>query len=404
MMFKDSEYKKDFPLISGNPKIHYLDSAATAQRPKVVIDAIKEYFESINGNAGRGSHSLAIASSGLVEESRKKVADFISAKNPEDIVFTKNCTEALNIIAYSYALNTLKKDDEILIGVSNHHANLVPWQFVAKHLGAKIKYIYLDKAGILDLDDFKAKLSNKTKIVAVSAVVNTFGIINPVKEIVDLAHKAGAVAIVDGAQSVTHFKQDVSDLDCDFFVFSGHKIFSDFGVGVLYAKSELLKDMPPFLYGGDMINFVTEDSAEFKDAPHKFEGGTINASAIASLKTAIEYIESIGYENIESYISEIDAYALSRLKELDFVECYCTDTKSRVGIIAFNVKDVHSHDTAHILNEYGVMVRSGHHCTQPLMQYLDIHSCCRASFSIFNTKEDIDEMIIALKKVHSIFN
>ncbi len=403
MNLKNSEYKKDFPLVFENPDIHYLDSAATAQRPKLVIDAIKEYSETANGNAGRGSHSLAIASSTLVEETRQKVAEFIGAKNCKDIVFTKNCTESLNIIAYSYALNNLTKDDEILLAISNHHANIVPWQFVAKQVGAKIKYIYLNEDASLDLDDFKSKLSSKTKIMAVSAVVNTLGIVNPIKELIDMAHDFGAITVVDAAQSITHFKQNVSELDCDFFVFSGHKIFSAFGVGVLYGKTEFLDAMPPFLYGGDMINFVTEESAEFKDAPHKFEGGTMNASAIASLKAAIEYIEKISYENIEKAISEISDYALMRLKELDFVETYCTDAKNRIGIIAFNVKDVHSHDTSHILNEYGVMVRSGHHCTQPLMHYFDIHSCCRASFSIFNTKEDVDQLIIALKKVKSIF-
>ncbi|WP_024468760.1 SufS family cysteine desulfurase [Treponema pedis] len=397
-------YKKDFPLISENPGIHYLDSAATAQRPKTVIDGVTNYFTHSNGNAGRGSHSLAIASSILIEETRKKTADFIGAKDIESIIFTKNCTEALNIISYCYALPFLKKDDEILIAISNHHANLVTWQFAAKQTGAKLKYIYLQKDGSLNIEDFKQKLSDKTKIVAVSSVVNATGVINPVREITALSHEKGAAVVVDASQAVTHFKQNVTEADCDFLTFSGHKLFSAFGVGVLYGKKELLEKMPPFLYGGDMINFVTEHDAEFKDLPHKYEGGTLDSSAIVSLKFAIEYVEAIGYEKIGKIISDLESYALSELKKLDFVETYNTEAGERAGIIAFNVKDVHSHDTAYILNEYGVMVRSGHHCTQPLMNYLGISSCCRASFSIFNTKEDIDVMVTALKKVNAVFN
>ena len=397
-------YKKDFPLLLGNPNIHYLDSAATAQRPQAVIDGIVNYFAHSNGNAGRGSHSLAIASSTLIEETRKKVAAFIGAESSEDIVFTKNCTEALNIISYCYAVPFLKKDDEILLAVSNHHANLVTWQFATKQTSAKLTYIYLQKDGTLNLEDFKAKLSDKTKIVALSAVVNATGVVNPINEVIKLAHKKGAVVVVDASQSVTHFKQNVGEADCDFLTFSGHKLFSAFGVGVLYGKKELLKKMPPFLYGGDMIDFVSEQDSKFKDAPYKYEGGTMDGSAIVSLKYAMEYVESVGYEKIDKIISDLDLYAVSELKKLGFIEMYNTEAKNRAGIIAFNVKDVHSHDTAYILNEFGVMVRSGHHCTQPLMNYLGINSCCRASFSIFNTKEDIDVMITALKKVNAVFN
>lgn len=398
-----NDYKKDFPLLIQNPDIHYLDSAATAQRPQAVLDGLLKYFMESNGNAGRGSHSLAIRSSMLIDETRKKTAAFIGAKNPETIVFTKNSTESLNIIAYCYALKNLEPEDEILIPVSNHHANLVTWQFAAGETGAKLRYIYLNKDGSLDMNDFKSKLSDKTKIVSLSAVVNATGVLNPVKEIIELAHEKNAAVIVDAAQSITHFKQDVSALDCDFLTFSGHKLFSSFGVGVLYGKKELLDNMPPFLYGGDMINFVTEEKSEFKNIPNKYEGGTLDVSAIVSLKYAIEYIEKIGYAKIGEVISELEEYTLSEFKKLDFVETYNTDAKERAGIIAFNVKDVHSHDTAHILNEFGVMVRSGHHCTQPLMAYLGINSCCRASFSIFNTKEDIDILITGLKKAASIF-
>lgn len=399
-----NKYLQDFPLIQNNPNIHYLDSAATAQRPACVLKAVDEYFKKSNGNAGRGSHDLAIASSTLVEETRKNLANFLNVKDSDSLVFTKNCTEALNIISYSYGLNNLKPGDEILIGVSNHHANLVNWQFVAEKTGAEIKYIYLDSEGLLDLNDFSSKLSKHTKIVAVSSVVNTTGVINPIKEIIKATHDVGAITIIDGSQAITHFEQDLPQLDCDFYVFSGHKIFSIFGVGVLYGKKELLNSMPPFLYGGDMINFVTEEKSEFKDSPHKFEGGTLDTAAIVSLNSAIKYIESLGYTEIEKTIKELDSYALEKLKAYSFVETYFTKTENRVGIIAFNVKNVHSHDTAYILNEYGVMVRSGHHCTQPLMNYIKVPSCCRASFSIFNTKEDVDVMLTALKKVNAVFN
>lgn len=397
-------YKNDFPLLLQHPEIRYLDSAATAQRPQAVIDGLLNYLTNTNGNAGRGSHSLAINSSLLIDETRKKTAEFIGAQDDGCIVFTKNATEALNIISYCYAAENLKPGDEILIPVSNHHANFVVWQYAAQKTGAVLKCVYLNKDGSLDMNDFVSNLSDKTKIVALSAVVNATGIVNPVKEVVDLAHKHKAIVVVDAAQSVTHFKQNVSDLGCDFLVFSGHKLFSVFGVGILYGKKELLDAMPPFLYGGDMIDFVTEEKSEFKSAPHKYEGGTMDSAAIVSLKYAMEYVEKIGYEEIGRVISELEKYALSELQKLDFVETYCTEAKERAGIIAFNVKDVHSHDTAHILNEYGVMVRSGHHCTQPLMEYLGINSCCRASFSIFNTKEDVDVMITALKKVNGIFN
>ncbi|MEL3899450.1 SufS family cysteine desulfurase [Treponema phagedenis] len=397
-------YKNDFPLLARNPKIHYLDSAATSQRPQVVLDGLQKYFTDANGNAGRGSHSLAIASSLLVEETRKKVTEFIGAKNPDDIVFTKNCTESLNILAYCYALPFLQKDDEILIPVSNHHANLVTWQYAAEKTGAKLRFVYLQKDGSIDMQDFSAKLNERTKIVALSAVVNATGAVNPVQEVVRKAHDVGAIAIVDSAQAIMHAPQNVSELDCDFMVFSGHKFFSAFGVGVLYGKAALLKKMPPFLYGGEMIEYVSEEKSEYKEAPHKYEGGTLDSAAIVSLKYAIEYIQKIGYQNIAAVIGEVYRYALSEFKKLDFIETYHMQEKNNAGIIAFNVKDVHSHDTAYILNEYGVMVRSGHHCTQPLMNYLGINSCCRASISIYNTREDIDVMVEALKKVQQVFN
>lgn len=289
------------------------------------------------------------------------------------------------------------------MGISNHHANIVPWQFVASKKKAKLKYVHLDKNGQFDLDDFQYKLTEKTKIVAVSAVVNVTGVIQPIKEIIELAHLKGALVLIDAAQSVLHFGHNVQELDADFLVFSGHKIFAPMGVGVLYGKRKLLEGIPPFLYGGDMIEFVTEQESTYAPIPNKFEGGTPNVEAIYGLQKAIEFINKIGYDTINKIERELDLQALFEIGKLGFVELYHADNVDRVGVIAFNVKGVHSHDVAFILDSYGVAVRSGHHCAQPLMNYLNVPSCCRASFSIYNTHEDIYKLIEALKKVKEVF-
>lgn len=395
-------YKHLFPLLNNRP-IHYLDAAATAQRPAAVLDGMHRYYEQHNGNAGRGSHSLAVESSLLIEEARKATAHFIGADATGEIIFTKNATESLNIIAYCYGLEHLHSGDEILISITNHHANLVPWQYVAKKTGAVLQYVYCDADGNFNFDDFCAKLNDKTKLIAVSCAVNTTGVINPVAAIIAKAHEYGAVTVIDAAQSITHFPHDVHTWDCDFLVFSGHKLYAGFGAGVLYAKSALLEKMPPFLYGGSMIEFVTEQTSTYKAGFEKYEGGTLDTAAIHSLKLSIDFIESIGWNALHTYLSELDRYALQVLSQLDFVETYHTAAKDRVPIIAFNVKNVHSHDSACILDEYKVMVRSGHHCTQPLMHYMGVPSCCRASLGIYNTTEDIDCLAAGLKKVHGIF-
>ncbi|MGP1595186.1 MAG: SufS family cysteine desulfurase [Treponema sp.] len=402
-------YKHLFPLLNNRP-VHYLDAAATAQRPAAVLDGVRSYYEQKNGNAGRGSHSLAVESSLLVEEARAATAQFIGANTAHcdtdtagEIIFTKNATEALNIIAYCYGLEHVHAGDEILISIANHHANLVPWQYVAQKTGAALQYVYCDSEGNFDFDGFCAKLSNKTKIVAVSCTVNTTGVVNPAAEIIAKAHEYGAVAVIDAAQSITHFPHDVRAWDCDFLVFSGHKLYSQFGVGVLYAKSVLLEKMPPFLYGGSMIEFVTEEASTYQTGFQKYEGGTLDTAAIHSLKLSIDFIESIGWTAIHSYLFELDQYMHAALSQLDFVEMYQITAKNRVPITAFNVKNVHSHDTACILDEYEVMVRSGHHCTQPLMKHIGVPSCCRASLGLYNTPEDIDCLAAGLKKVYSIF-
>ena len=396
------DYKKKFPIFIEHD-VHYLDTAATSQKPQEVIDSIVEYYENYNGNPGRGSHALSIESSGIVNSSRITVKDFINAKEKEEVIFTKNTTEAINLLAYSYGLEFINEGDEIILGISNHHANIVPWQFVASKKKAKLKYVHLDKNGQFDLDDFQYKLTEKTKIVAVSAVVNVTGVIQPIKEIIELAHLKGALVLIDAAQSVLHFGHNVQELDADFLVFSGHKIFAPMGVGVLYGKRKLLEGIPPFLYGGDMIEFVTEQESTYAPIPNKFEGGTPNVEAIYGLQKAIELINKIGNDTINKIERELDLQALFEIGKLGFVELYHADNVDRVGVIAFNVKGVHSHDVAFILDSYGVAVRSGHHCAQPLMNYLNVPSCCRASFSIYNTHEDIYKLIEALKKVKEVF-
>jgi cysteine desulfurase, sufS subfamily len=395
-------YRKEFPIFQ-NIENHYLDTAATSQKPKRVLDRIIEYYEKYNGNPGRGSHTLSIGASELLNDARETVKKFINAEKTEEIIFTKSTTESINLIAYSYGMEFINEGDEIVLGISNHHANIVPWQFVAKKKKAKIKYVDLDDYGQFDLNDLKYKLSDRTKIVSVSGVVNVTGVIQPVKEIIEAAHRRNIPVLIDAAQSILHFRHDVQEWDADFLVFSGHKLFAPMGIGVMYGKKDILDKMPPFLYGGDMIEFVTEQDSTFAPLPNKFEGGTQNVEGAVALKEAINFIEEIGYEKIDRIEKDLVMKALFEIKRLGFVETYCTENVEKTGIIAFNVKGVHSHDVAFILDSYHVAVRSGHHCAQPLMNYMDIQSCCRVSFSIYNDDEDIAKLIEGLKKIKEVF-
>jgi cysteine desulfurase, sufS subfamily len=395
-------YRKEFPIFQ-NIENHYLDTAATSQKPKRVLDRITEYYEKHNGNPGRGSHTLSIGASELLNDARETVKKFINAEKTEEIIFTKSTTESINLIAYSYGMEFINEGDEIVLGISNHHANIVPWQFVAKKKKAKIKYVDLDDYGQFDLNDLKYKLSDRTKIVSVSGVVNVTGVIQPVKEIIEAAHRRNIPVLIDAAQSILHFRHDVQEWDADFLVFSGHKLFAPMGIGVMYGKKDILDKMPPFLYGGDMIEFVTEQDSTFAPLPNKFEGGTQNVEGAVALKEAINFIEEIGYEKIDRIEKDLVMKALFEIKRLGFVETYCTENVEKTGIIAFNVKGVHSHDVAFILDSYHVAVRSGHHCAQPLMNYMDIQSCCRVSFSIYNDDEDIAKLIEGLKKIKEVF-
>lgn len=396
-------YKNLFPIFA-DENLHYLDTAATSQKPLSVIAKVDEYYKKHNGNPGRGSHTLSVGAELLVEDVRKKVSAFIGAEHTEEIIFTKNATEALNLLAYSYGLANIKEGDEILLGISNHHANIVPWQEVAKRTGAVLKYIYLQENGDLDYADYQEKLNAKTKIVSISMTVNVTGVIQDFSKILQYAReKSDAKVIFDASQSISHFKHTVKEWDVDFLVFSGHKMFAGMGVGILYGKKECLEGMPPFLCGGDMIDFVEEQNTEFAPLPHKFEAGTKDVASIASLGAAIDFIDDISYEKIQEHESKLLAYAYEKLKRIPEVEIYHHNGVHKAGILAFNIRGVHSHDTAYILDTFGVMVRSGHHCAQPLMKYLGIASCCRASFSLYNDEKDIDSLVLGIEKVKEVF-
>ena len=401
------KFKADFPLLGkpmGNNPLVYLDNGATTQKPREVIQAITEYYDSFNANPHRGAYELSIKATDIYENARIKTQKFINAKYSHEIIFTKNATESLNLVAYSYGLSHVGAGDEVLIAISEHHSNLVPWQYVCQMKGATLKYIYLEDDHNLSKRDIEEKITENTKVVAVAQVSNVLGLINPVKEIVERAHKAGAVVVVDGSQSVPHMAVDVQDMDADFFVFSGHKMLSPMGIGVLYGKEALLNDMPPFLMGGDMIDYVEEQHTDYAPLPAKFEAGTQNVGGAAGLSAAIDYLNRVGFDYIEKKEKELTEYAISRMKEMDYIELYgCDSTRdNKTGIVTFNVKDVHPHDVSTIMDAHGVAIRAGHHCAQPLMIYLKQNATCRASFYFYNSKEDVDKFIEALSKVRGV--
>lgn len=397
------ELRKDFEILENN-KIAYLDSGATTQKPKYVIDAIKNYYEHDNANPHRGAYKLSIRATEVYDEAREKVKKFINAKDARENVFTRNATESLNLIAYSYGLKNIEKDDKIVLSIMEHHSNLVPWQMVAKQKEAKLDYIYTDKDGYLKQEDIENKIVPGVKIVGITQVSNVLGTINPVKEIVKRAHEVGAIAVVDASQSAPHMKIDVTDMDADFLVFSGHKMLSPLGIGVLYGKKELLDKMNPFLFGGDMIEYVYEQDTTFAEVPTKFEAGTQNVEGAVGLGAAIDYLNNIGMDNVEKIEKDVLEYAMKELSKIDFITLYGPkELEKHAGVISFNVNKVHPHDVASILDSENVCIRSGNHCAQPLLRYMGLDSTCRASFYIYNTKEDVDKLIEALYKTKKIF-
>ena len=395
--------KKDFPLLE-NRNIAYLDSGATTQKPIQVINAIEEFYKKNNANPHRGAYTLSIEATEVYESTRQKIAKFINAKHPEEIIFSKNATDSLNLIAYSYGMDNLKKDDEVVISIMEHHSNLVPWQKITKATESKLNYMYINEEFELSDEEIEKKITDRTKIVGISHVSNVLGTINNVKKIIKYAHKKGAVVIVDASQSIPHMKIDVQDLDADFLVFSGHKMLAPLGIGVLYGKREILNKMTPFLMGGDMIEYVYEQETTYAPLPNKFEAGTQNVEGVIGLGTAIDYIQDIGYDKMQEIENDVLAYARQELSKLDFLTLYMTpNEKNHSSVISFNIKGVHPHDVASILDSEGVCVRSGNHCAQPLMRFLEIDSTCRASFYFYNTKEDVDRLVHALSKAYDMF-
>ncbi len=397
------EIRKDFPLLE-NRNIAYLDNGATTQKPIQVINTVKEFYEKYNANPHRGAYTLSVEATEVYENTRTKIAKFINAKHREEIIFSKNATESLNLIAYSYGMDNLKKDDEVVISIMEHHSNLVPWQKVTKITGSILNYMYINNDYELSDEEIEAKITDKTKIVGISHVSNALGTINNIKKIVKYAHKKGAIVLVDASQSIPHMKIDVQELDADFLVFSGHKMLAPLGIGVLYGKKELLNKMTPFLMGGDMIEYVYEQDTTFAPLPNKFEAGTQNVEGVVGLGSAIDYIEKIGYDEIQRIEEDLLKYAREQLSKLEYLDLYLTPNEdNHSGVISFNIKGVHAHDVASILDSQGVCVRSGNHCTQPLMRFLGIDSTCRASFYFYNTKEDVDRLVEALDKAYNIF-
>ncbi len=395
--------KKDFPLLE-NENITYLDSGATTQKPIQVIKAVEEFYQKYNANPHRGAYSLSVEATEQYENTRTKIAKFINAKHREEIIFSKNATESLNLIAYSYGLDNLKKDDEVVISIMEHHSNLVPWQKMTKQTGSKLNYMYINENYQITDEEIERKITDKTKIVGITHVSNVLGTINNVKKIIKYAHKKGAIVIVDASQSIPHMKIDVQDLDADFLVFSGHKMLAPLGIGVLYGKREILNKMTPFLMGGDMIEYVYEQDTTFAPLPNKFEAGTQNVEGVIGLGAAIDYIENLGYDKIQEIEHEVISYARQELSKLDYLTLYTTpNEENHSSVFSFNIKGVHPHDVASILDSEGVCVRSGNHCAQPLMRFLGIDSTCRASFYIYNTKDDVDKLVKALDKAYGMF-
>lgn len=401
------EIKKDFSIF--NQKVHgnrlvYLDNGATTQKPLQVIKAMDKYNNLSHGNPHRGAHKLSISATEAYDLAKEKVKKFINAKYIDEIIFTRNTTESLNLIAYSYGKEFINERDEIVLSISEHHSNILPWQRIAKEKKAILKYMYLNEESRLTLDEIKNKITTKTKIVSIAHMSNALGTIYPIEEIINYAHKMGAVVVVDGAQSTPHMKVDVQKIDADFFVFSAHKMLGPMGIGVLYGKKELLEKMPPFMMGGDMIEYVYEQEATFAPLPYKFEAGTQNVEGAVGLKAAIEYLEKIGIDKIEAHEKILTEYALDKMLRLPYINIQGPkDLNMRGGIISFTIDNIHPHDIATILDSYGVAIRAGHHCAQPLMRYLGIPATSRVSFYIYNTKEDIDQFIEGIKNVRKWF-
>ncbi|MGB8027308.1 MAG: cysteine desulfurase [Nitrososphaeraceae archaeon] len=401
------ELRNDFPIfkkkINGKDLV-YLDNASTTQKPYSVINSITDFYSNYNSNIHRAVYQLAEEATELYEQSRKKIANFINVR-PEEIIFTRNTTESINLIAHSWARSNLKKDDVIAITEIEHHSNIVPWQILCQEIGTRLDYVGIDENGFLDVEYLIELISSrKIKLVSISHMSNVLGTIVPIERIIKTAHQYDIPVIVDGAQSVPHMPVDAKNLDCDFLVFSAHKMLGPTGVGVLYAKKEFLEKMKPFMGGGDMIKEVFKFHTNYNEVPYKFEAGTPNIADVVGFGAAVDYLEKIGMENIRKHEIYLTEYALESMQSLKYITIYGPmDSKFRGGVISFNIADIHPHDLATIMNDHGIAIRSGHHCAQVLMQRLDVPATSRASFYIYNTKEEIDKFVNAIKEAGRIF-
>ena len=398
-------FKKDFPLLAGNPQLAFLDSAATAQRPSSVLDAQRGFYETMNSNPLRGLYRLSVDATEAIEQARAKVARFIGAGDPHEVVFTRNASESLNILARQLGAMLLKPGDEVCISIMEHHSNLIPWQQACHAAGAKLVYLRPNEDCVIAPEELQAKIGPATKIVSVAHVSNVLGVQNDIAAIAERAHEVGALCLVDGAQSAPHIRVDVQALGCDAFVFSGHKLFAPMGVGVLWARGQLLQDMPPLLTGGEMIDWVTETDAAWAPVPQKFEAGTQDAAGIVGLAAAIDYIERVGHDVLEQRERALVAECARRLAALPYVRLIGpADPAQHVGVVSFNLCSIHPHDVASILDGCDVAIRAGHHCAQPLLAWMGVSSCCRASFALYNDSSDIDRLVAGLEQVWSMFN
>lgn len=397
-----NEYRKDFPLFKAiddnnskeNAGLVYLDSAATAQRPFAVLDAMRNFYETSNANPLRGIYELSERATYAYENARETTAKFLNAKDSREIIFTRNSSESLNLVAYTYGLANVNEGDEVVVSIMEHHSNILPWQFVCQTKKAVLKFLYVDKeTGEIPESEF-SKITEKTKIVAITQVSNVLGTTNPIKKIAEIAHKNGAVIVVDGAQSAPHIKVDVQNLDADFFALSGHKLCGPMGIGALYGKLNLLEEMPPFMRGGEMIEYVTENSATWAEVPHKFEAGTVSAGDAVGMGAAIKYIEEIGMENIAKHDNELAVRLVEGMKKIPHVQIIGNkDGNKRCGIVTFTVDGVHPHDAASLLSGEKIAIRAGHHCAQPLGSYLGVPATARASLYFYNTEEEVDKLL-----------
>ncbi|MCF0242332.1 MAG: SufS family cysteine desulfurase [Treponema sp.] len=400
-MSEINKYRKDFPFFSQNPEkgLIYFDNAATTHRPYLVIDAMTHFHATQNANPLRGLYALSERATKAYEDARCTVAQFLNASRPEEIIFTRNTTEGLNLIAYTYGMDNIHEGDEIVVSIMEHHSNILPWQMLCKTKGAVLNFLECDSQGNIPESEF-SKITPKTKIVSVGHVSNVLGITNPVKKIADIAHKYGAIMVVDGAQSAPHFKIDVQDIGADFYAVSAHKFGGPMGIGALYGKYELLNNMSPFLRGGEMIEYVTKENATWAEVPHKFEAGTVNASGAVGMAAAIRYLNAVGLELIENHCNSLSQIMIEGLKNIPFIHILGNDNPSNhSGIITFTLDGVHPHDIASLLSDENIAIRAGHHCAQPLGKYLNVQSSARASMYLYNTEDEVNSFLEKIAKV-----